>query len=192
MRSRGRIASSRVAFVAVLAILASLFVVALPSSASPFAIVASGQIHTCAVTSAGAVKCWGAASSGQLGNGSDFPSRSVPVDVTGLSAGVSGLIAGWNHTCAITGSGGAKCWGDSSNGKLGAGPTGGVNGLVPLDVVGLSSGVEDMGAGSNHTCALTATGAVKCWGFNIIGQLGNGSNLRREHSRGCHGLVERG
>jgi alpha-tubulin suppressor-like RCC1 family protein len=136
--------------------------------------VTAGGYHTCALTSAGAVKCWGDNYWGALGDGTR-ENRPVPVNVVGLSSGVTAMTAS-GHTCALTSAGGVKCWGRNVSGQLGDGTT--ENRLVPVDVVGLSGGVTAITA-SGHTCALTTSGAVKCWGSNSNGQLGDGTTENR-------------
>lgn len=136
--------------------------------------VSTGGAHTCAVTSEGGVKCWGRNGNGQLGDGTRVDSV-VPVGVIGLGTGVAAVSAGGGHTCALTSTGAVKCWGSNASGQLGDGTR--VDRTVPVGVTGLSTGVVGLSAGSGYTCAVTAGGAVKCWGDNASGQLGDGTPL---------------
>src|SRR6266498_2329562 len=172
--------------------------------------VAAGSEHSCALTSAGGMKCWGNNRSGAVGDGTTTV-RSTPVDVSGVSGGVTAITVGcaltsggrvqcWGsdlaavdvpglssgvtaiaggllHGCALTSAGGVKCWGSNDRGQLGDGTT--VDRSTPVDVVGLSSGVASISVGVLHTCAVTRTAAVKCWGWNPSGQLGDGTTVDR-------------
>jgi alpha-tubulin suppressor-like RCC1 family protein len=133
-----------------------------------------GGFHTCALMTGGGAKCWGRNNGGQLGNGESGmqTNQSLPVNVSGLSGTLRSIAAGSMHTCAVTSSGGAKCWGNNEYGQLGAGNTTASN--VPVDVSGLVSGVQVISTGSAHACALMIDGAIKCWGLNEYGQIGNG------------------
>ena len=133
--------------------------------------ITAGTYHTCAVLDTGGVKCWGANAFGQLGDGTQVD-KVTPADVMGLSAGVGSVVGGDRHTCAVTTSGGAKCWGYNSDGQVGDGST--LTRTVPVDVSGLTSGVRQMALGGRHTCAVTSGGGMKCWGSQSYGQLGNG------------------
>jgi alpha-tubulin suppressor-like RCC1 family protein len=134
--------------------------------------ITTGRNHTCALRATGAVECWGYNFEGRLGDGTTTD-RKTPTDVSGLSSGVTAITAGTRHTCALLGTGAVTCWGDNSVGQLGNGTT--TDQLTPTAVTGLSSDVTAITAGTEHTCALLATGAVHCWGNNASGQLGNGN-----------------
>ncbi len=138
--------------------------------------VAGGLNHTCALTTDGGVKCWGDNWEGKLGDGSVVDSY-TPVDVYGLTGGVTAISASHKHSCALTETGGMKCWGRNWHGELGDGTT--AYRVTPVDVYGLTSGVKGIAAGGFHTCALLSNGGIKCWGANWHGQLGD--DTKTEH-----------
>ena len=132
----------------------------------------TGWTHTCAILTTSGVKCWGWNGYGSLGNNSTSDSH-IPVDVSGLGNGAAAITAGVGHTCALLMSGGVKCWGWNGHGQLGNNLT--TDSHIPVDVSGLGNVVTAISAGGMHTCALLASGGVKCWGYNEYGQLGNNS-----------------
>ena len=134
--------------------------------------ISAGGDHTCALTTSGAVKCWGYNGAGELGDGTTSDS-STPKEVSGLSTGVVAISGGYLHTCALMITGGVKCWGNNPYGTLGDGTT--ANSPNPVDVSGLTKGVAEISAGATHTCALLSSGRVKCWGSNAHGELGDGT-----------------
>ncbi|MBY6242726.1 chromosome condensation regulator RCC1 [Methylosinus sp. Sm6] len=131
--------------------------------------LAAGGLHTCALTSGGAVQCWGTFE--------DDEGHGFPVAVPGLSSDVVAITSGYLHSCALTSGGAVKCWGMNDAGQIGDGSTD--RRPTPVAVSGLSSGVVAIAAGHYHTCALTISGAVKCWGRNSHGQLGDGTQTGR-------------
>jgi alpha-tubulin suppressor-like RCC1 family protein len=140
------------------------------------ATISAGQGHTCTSTTAGMALCWGEGGSGQLGNGS-YGRFSWPVIVTGMETGTAAFALGSRHSCALTDAGGVKCWGDNMYGQLGGGTD--IHSAVPVDVKGLATGVAAIAAGDMHTCVVTTVGSVKCWGYNDMGELGDGTTTTR-------------
>lgn len=133
--------------------------------------IASGRRHTCAVTAAGSVKCWGFNSDGQLGNGS-YTKSAQPVDVVGLDRDVIAVGAGEVHACALTRAGAVKCWGSNFAGQIGADI---VDRATPIGVKGLDSGVVALSVGDRQNCVIMSTGTVKCWGGHIVNVDGTGA-----------------
>lgn len=140
---------------------------------SQVASVSVGIYHTCATKTDGSAWCWGINDRGQLGIGnSGFPNSATPVQVSGMGSGVSKVVTGYDHVCAVH-NGAAKCWGGNGRGAVGNNTV--TDQFSPVVAGGLASGITDVGAGGDHSCALLSNGTVKCWGWNVVGQLGNNS-----------------
>ena len=140
--------------------------------------VAAGYSHTCALTTEGAVRCWGRNDDGQLGDGT-FRDRNEPAPEVDLGERAQSITAGTSHTCALTESGAVRCWGSNTFGELGAAAHEMCGENVPSEctsrpvtVSGLEQGAKQVSAGLLHTCAVTQNGAVKCWGSNTWYVLG--------------------
>ena len=130
--------------------------------------ITAGQDHSCGLTEAGIVFCWGRNDAGQLGD-SSVVGRLTPVRAR-ATATFASISAGFAHTCALTASGQAMCWGSNVQGRLGDGTT--TNRAVPTAVSGDVT-FASVQAGGTHSCGLTSSGAAYCWGQNGSGQLGD-------------------
>lgn len=137
--------------------------------------ITAGRAHSCAVTSVGAVHCWGSDSDGQLGDGGPLTdvTRAVPVQAGAMQVVVQ-VDAGEEHTCALEYRGVLYCWGDNSSGQLGVDDSTDRN--APAATAFPSSAVlVEVTAGADHSCAIDEDGAAWCWGDNAHGQLGTGA-----------------
>jgi alpha-tubulin suppressor-like RCC1 family protein len=136
-----------------------------------FVALSTGYFHTCGLASGGRAYCWGGNFAGELGNGTTTAS-STPVAVSrGLT--FAAISAGQWVTCGVTTSGAAYCWGWNGAGQLGNGTTTYTN-PAPVPVSGGLT-FTTVSAGYLHTCGVTTTGAIYCWGDNSEGELGNSS-----------------
>jgi len=134
-----------------------------------------GTAHTCGLTASGAAYCWGGNLEGELGDGTNS-SRNTPVAVAGNVAFASLGGDGAFHTCGLTSSGAAYCWGFNPFGSLGDGST--TDRWTPVPVSGGLS-FTSLTADGFLTCGLLATGVAYCWGDNRFGQVGDGTKTNR-------------
>jgi alpha-tubulin suppressor-like RCC1 family protein len=145
--------------------------------------LSAGGGYTCALFHAGNVRCFGGATYGQLGYGNqnhigddELPYTAGDVPIGGKAAQVA---TGGSHTCAVLDNGLVRCWGLNIYGQLGYGNTQNVGddeAITSAGYVNLGGAATKVAAGLWHTCALMATGKVRCWGNNEYGQLGYGIN----------------
>jgi alpha-tubulin suppressor-like RCC1 family protein len=135
----------------------------------------SPHVFVCGVTTNGAAYCWGFSSHGQLGDGTN-QDRSVPTPVAG-GLTFRAVSAGLFHACGVTTSDAAYCWGWNQYGQMGDG-TIGTDHLVPTPVGGGLT-FATVSAGGSHSCGVTTSNAVYCWGYNGNGTLGDGTTTNR-------------
>jgi alpha-tubulin suppressor-like RCC1 family protein len=127
--------------------------------------------HTCGVTTENQAYCWGINSVGQLGDSTEVARRLRPTPVSGTRQ-FRQIDAGVNHTCGVTTSDRAFCWGNGGGGQLGNGKT--YLSFWPRAVAGGLS-FRRVTAGSIHTCGETTSNLAYCWGYNGDGELGDGT-----------------
>jgi hypothetical protein len=147
--------------------------------------ISAGGIHACALTTGGAEKCWGYNARWQLGAVTDSWRSSTPVSVTGLATGATAIEVGGLHSCALAGDA-PLCWGANNLGELGDGTVDDT--FEPTAPSGLDSGIARISAGGHHTCAVTTEGGALCWGLNVNGALGDGTDTARLTPVGVSGL----
>lgn len=167
-----------------------------------FLSLTAGAHHTCGIAQDSTAYCWGGNEFAQLGAAIPIGSRSAqPVAVNGglkfrslSSAGEFRTVENRSaHTCGVTVSGRAYCWGSNSVGQLGAGglslaercdfgvpcsstPVPAADSLLRfVSVTTSGTGQSGTTRGRGHSCGVTTLGVVYCWGANSSGQLGNPS-----------------
>jgi alpha-tubulin suppressor-like RCC1 family protein len=149
--------------------------------------ISLGESHAMALLGNGTVTAWGLNSNGQIGNGTTIQSPPPtcfcvgPTGVSGLTGPVREIAAGAEHSLALLAGGNAQAWGFNNKGQLGNGSID-VTGCECVPTPGAVSGlshVESVAAGTYHSLALLTDGSVRAWGYNVRGQLGDGSETDR-------------
>jgi alpha-tubulin suppressor-like RCC1 family protein len=150
--------------------------------------VSTNGARSCAMDSLGTVRCWG--SEPQLYSAA--VTAATPVSIKKMS-NVEGVDVGASHTCAVTSLGRVHCWGNNTFSQLGHGGNGNFDSTyTPVLVTDLLDATE-ITVGYRHSCALRATGEVRCWGEGALGKLGNGSTVNANtpvNVSGLTGVVE--
>ena len=141
-----------------------------------------GLEHSCAISIAGRVYCWGRNNLGQLGYGH---TRTIGddetlgnIDAVSLGELALQISVGESHSCALLESGSLRCWGKNSGGQLGYYNSNTIgDNEHPSSVSSISFGIpiKQVSAGSDYTCAVLENGELKCWGDGAQGRLGNGN-----------------
>lgn len=133
--------------------------------------VSMGESHTCVLSTTGTVYCWGGNTAGQLGREpSALTFSAAPLKVNAPNIRFTQISAGMNHTCALSVSGTAYCWGFNWSGQLGIDSTLRYA-AMPSAVVG-GKRFKSVFAGAYSTCGLSVDGAAFCWGLNSSNELG--------------------
>ena len=150
--------------------------------------ITAGQYHTAAITSEGRIFTWGSNGYGQLGDGTII-NRETPTEITSNfnlneSETVIEITAGNYHTAIITSEGRAFTWGRNENGQLGDGTSNTDAHPMPTEItsnfiLNAEEIVLTITAEYYHTAAITSQGRVFTWGYNISGQLGDGTTTDR-------------
>ena len=164
----------------------------LGSIAEPQHVVTNGAT-TCVLFTNQGIKCWGQGDFGILGYGDGsevgiaFDNNAqmgdnLPFVDLGSDFGAKQISMGANHACAVSSTGGLKCWGDNGSGQLGLEDSnnrglsdGHMGDNLPYVDLGLGVTAKSVTCGSDHTCAILASDDIKCWGRNDNGQLGLGT-----------------
>lgn len=135
--------------------------------------IAAGNNFTCAIADSKPY-CWGAGSSGQIGNNAPVASQPTPQPVSDMNGASTDISVGTSSACAVEG-GVTRCWGSGADGRLGRGGVAQSN--VPVNVVdaaatGRADNSTALSVGDSHACSLTA-GYLRCWGSRADGRIGN-------------------
>lgn len=146
-------------------------------------VIVGGFGAVCATRASRLVSCWGNGQERQLAGDGSGGSRSTPIQVAGISDAVQVGI-GLYHACARRRSGEIACWGNDTSDAQGADwiglfGTGGIyTGPQPARTAGITTATS-LAVGAGHSCALLADGAVRCWGLNRFGELGDSTTITR-------------
>lgn len=160
--------------------------------------LAVGHNHSCVLSTAGTVKCWGSNSEGELGTGMrqtrgktpESMGESLPLVDLGRGRRAVAVAAGYSFSCAILDHGRVKCWGANLEGQLGLGDkrergqaAEDMGDHLPEIDLGSQRTALSLCAGSTHVCVLRDDRTIVCWGATTDGVLGEGSDGRSPNGK---------
>jgi alpha-tubulin suppressor-like RCC1 family protein len=133
--------------------------------------VSAGYLHTCAIDGSGAIWCWGANDTAQLGLGM-ASAMGAPMRGSTVQGAIQ-VSAGEHHTCAVDSGGDVYCWGGNDSGQTSPNTTTMVYPVPTALMLPMSTGGSSASAGSHHSCAaLIGSPSLICWGSNASGEIG--------------------
>jgi len=133
-----------------------------------FTSLTAGDSHTCALAAGTGAYCWGYNYSGAVGNGAAHEIETTPVAVRSPDGALVAVATSNYHTCGLTATGKAFCWGSNNFAQLGDGTK--ADRSVPTAVAtGLT--FTALAPGDDHTCGVATTGTAYCWGVNDHGMM---------------------
>ena len=147
--------------------------------------VEGGTDHTLILRTNGTVYAVGRNANGRLGDGTTN-NQSLPIAVPGLST-IGGIAAGDTHSVALKSDGTIVGWGANNYGQIGDG-TSNNDRPTPTAVSNVTNATA-IGAGQGFTLALTQSGSVYAWGYNMYGRLGNGNTTNQPTPVALSGLT---
>lgn len=136
-----------------------------------YADISTGGYFSCGITTAGVLRCWGRNSLSQLGVVGPDAWTPVTVDTENYKQ----ISVGFAHACGLTANDQVKCWGENLWGKTGVNQSSGSTALP--QVIDGGAKYRWISAGYTHTCGVTSSYILKCWGRNSNGQLGINSTI---------------
>ena len=146
------------------------------TAATDWCAVSAGCAHTAAVKTTGELYSWGCNVCGALGDGTQT-NRCVPTQECTAATDWCAVSAGFIQTAAIKTTGALYAWGCNSRGQIGDGTT--VSRCVPTQECTAATDWCAVAAGDRHTAAVKTTGELYAWGYNIFGQIGDGTTTDR-------------
>ena len=148
---------------------------ALLREANPPVRAAAGKRHSLFIDGEGRLSACGSSNNAELlGHGEGVTRLNTPTRLSSsLGERAVSVSAAWYHSLALTADGAVWSWGYGGFGRLGHGDS--LSQLLPKKIEAFAGQrVVAVSAGSLHSLAITADGAVWSWGSGSYGRLGHG------------------